>query len=283
MDQILQSVGIQYPYLLGAIETLGLFFGAVVLIELCYDWFNNRTKRDFKESLADLGVYIGHELVGRITATIVFLAVLSWVARFAFFEIPINAWSWVALFFLTEFVYYWSHRLEHRSRLFWSWHSVHHSSTEFNATTALRLAWLEPLVSWYVLVPVVLLGFDVVQTILMFQILLTYQTWIHSKKIPKLGVLEKIFNTASSHRVHHGSNQRYLDKNFGAVLIIWDRMFGTYEPETEPVVYGLTEPIRTKNPALINLIEPAQIASKIAGQGGWVQKLSWIFAPPGRE
>lgn len=280
MDQILQSAGVNFPYLLGAIESLGLFFGAVVLIELGYDWFMSRKSRDFKESFADLGVYIGHELVGRLTTTIVFLAVLSGVARFAVFQIPINPWSWFALFFLTEFVYYWTHRLEHSSRLFWSWHSVHHSSAEFNATTALRLSWLEPLVSWYVLVPIVLLGFDVVQTILMFQILLTYQTWIHSKKIPHLGAFEKIFNTASSHRVHHGSNPRYLDKNFGAVLIIWDRMFGTFEPETEPVVYGVTEAIKTKNPAVINLLEPARIVSKIAGQGSWTQKLRWIFGPP---
>jgi sterol desaturase/sphingolipid hydroxylase (fatty acid hydroxylase superfamily) len=253
----------------------------VVLIEIGYDWVKNRKKRDFKESLADLGVYIVHELVGRLTATIVFLGVLSWIARFSLFQIPINTWSWLALFFLTEFMYYWTHRLEHRSRLFWSWHSVHHSSTEFNASTALRLAWLEPLVSWYVLVPIVLVGFDVVQAILMFQILLTYQTWIHSKKIPHLGAIEKIFNSASSHRVHHGSNPRYLDKNFGAVLIIWDRMFGTYEPETEPVVYGLTEPIGTKNPVLINTIEPKRIAEKIAAQESWIQKLRWIFAPPG--
>lgn len=277
MDELSRQIYEFYPQVIDVIDVLGIVFAGLVLLELGYDWFYKRNQRDFKQSIVDLGVYVGHEFAGRFVSTLIFIAALNWVSRFSLFTFQVNAFSWVVCFVFGDFVYYWTHRLEHRIRFFWTWHSVHHSSHEFNGTTALRLAWLEPFVAWYSLVPAVLLGFDVIQVVVTFQILLTYQTWIHTKKIPYLGRFEYIFNSPSSHRVHHGSNQIYLDRNFGAVFIFWDRIFGTYQRETEPVTYGLTTPIDTNNPVKVNLLEPLNIWRGLAKATGFRAKVSWVF------
>lgn len=126
----------------------------------------------------------------------------------------------------------------------------------------------------------VLIGFDVFQVLLLFQILLTYQTWIHTQKIGKLGVFEKIFNSPSSHRVHHGSNPEYLDKNYGALLILWDRMFGTYAPEKAPVKYGLTTDIGTNNPITVNFKVPLDTLYGLWRVRGLRNKARWLFSGP---
>jgi sterol desaturase/sphingolipid hydroxylase (fatty acid hydroxylase superfamily) len=272
------------PEVLKAADQVLLAFGALfivlIAVELAYDYFSKNSKRRFVQSFVDLGVYIGHELAIRFGGSLVFLGALTFAARFRFFELPINLWTWIGGLTLADFLYYWSHRLEHTCRLFWSWHNVHHSSTDYNGTTALRLAWLEPFVSWYLLVPMVLVGFHPLHVLILFQVLLTYQTWIHTQKIGKLGRFEAIFNTPSSHRVHHGSNPKYLDKNFGAVFIVWDRLFGTYEPEVEPVKYGLTQDINTNNPLQVNLHAPAKLIRelfKAQSIGGYFR---WLLGAP---
>jgi sterol desaturase/sphingolipid hydroxylase (fatty acid hydroxylase superfamily) len=272
------------PEVLKAADQVLLAFGALfivlIAVELAYDYFSKNSKRRFVQSFVDLGVYIGHELAIRFGGSLVFLGALTFAARFRFFELPINLWTWIGGLILADFLYYWSHRLEHTCRLFWSWHNVHHSSTDYNGTTALRLGWLEPFVSWYLLVPMVLVGFHPLHVLILFQVLLTYQTWIHTQKIGKLGGFEKIFNTPSSHRVHHGSNPKYLDKNFGAVFIVWDRLFGTYEPEVEPVKYGLTQDINTNNPLQVNLHEPAKLIREISKAKSMTAYFRWLLGAP---
>ena len=156
---------------------------------------------------------------------------------------------------IADFLYYWEHRAEHSIRFFWAYHNVHHSSTEYNLTTALRLSWLEVYFLWIFYIPMALMGFHPLQILIAVQITALYQIWIHSQKIGRLGILEKIINTPALHRVHHSSNPKYIDKNYGAIMIIWDRLFGTYQPQTEDPIYGLTENINTNNPLKINAIE----------------------------
>ncbi len=263
-----------------ALVLLGFFFFFLILVELVFDFLSKNPNRNFKQSFVDFGVYVGHEIAGRLGGALVFLATLSFASNFRVFQLPLNLTTWIAGLVLADFLYYWSHRLEHRCRLFWCWHNVHHSSSDYNGTTALRLGWLEPFVSWYLLVPMVLIGFDVFQVLLLFQILLTYQTWIHTQKIGKLGWFEKIFNSPSSHRVHHGSNREYLDKNYGALLILWDRMFGTYAPETTLVKYGLTTDIGTNNPITVNLKVPLDTLQGLWRVRGLSNKVRWLFSGP---
>ncbi len=161
---------------------------------------------------------------------------------------PGDWWVWVLLFFADDFSYYWFHRISHESRFFWASHVVHHSSTHYNLSTALRQTWVPmtyfPFWLW---MPAV--GFAPWMVLLAQSWSLIYQFWIHTERVRKLPrFLEGFLNTPSHHRVHHGSNQVYLDRNYGGILIIWDRLFGTWEPEGERVRYGLTKNINTFNP-----------------------------------
>lgn len=182
-----------------------------------------------------------------------------------------------------DFIYYWNHRFMHESRWLWAIHVVHHSSEHYNLSTALRQPVLDVTGMF---VPYGLLasaGFrpDTIETARGINLL--YQYWIHTETIPKLGWFEKVFNTASAHRVHHGSNRKYLDRNHGSILIIWDRLFGTYqeEDEQEPVVYGLTKNIDTFNPVRIATHEFDDILTDVASADGWPERLSFAFRGPG--
>ena len=160
---------------------------------------------------------------------------------------PGDWWVWVLLFFADDFSYYWFHRVSHESRLFWASHVVHHSSTHYNLSTALRQTWVPmTYLPFWLWLPAV--GFEPWMVLLGQAWSLIYQFGIHTERIPKLPrPIEYVFNTPSHHRVHHGSNKVYLDRNYGGILIIWDRIFGTYEGEGERVRYGLTKNIGTYN------------------------------------
>ncbi len=180
-----------------------------------------------------------------------------------------------------DFIYYWNHRLMHESRFMWAIHVVHHSSQRYNLSTALR----QPVADSFGLsVPYGLLALagirpEVVGTARGVNLL--YQYWIHTDAIGKLGPFEKVFNTASHHRVHHGVNRQYLDRNHGSILIIWDRLFGTFEPEEEPVVYGLTKNVDSFNPARIATHEHADMLRDVAGATSWRDRLSFVARGPG--
>ena len=178
---------------------------------------------------------------------------------------------------IADFIYHWEHRTEHQIRFFWVYHNVHHSSMDYNYTVASRLSWVETFFLWIFYIPMALIGFDPWLIIIAVQINAAYQTWIHTQKIDRLGILEKIVNTPSLHRVHHASNSNYIDKNFGGILMIWDRLFGTYQPEEETTVYGLTENINTNNPIKINAIEYQRIGKYIAESKSWKEIWQSIF------
>lgn len=180
-----------------------------------------------------------------------------------------------------DFLYYWNHRLSHESRWLWAVHVAHHSSERYNLSTALR----QPVAEGFTMsVPYGLLGLLGVRPAIIEQargINLIYQFWIHTEAINKIGWLEKVLNTPSHHRVHHGSNRQYLDRNHGSILILWDRLFGTFEEEDEPVVYGLTRNIESHNPVTIATHEWRDIAVDVARSRTWSERFSYLLRGPG--
>jgi sterol desaturase/sphingolipid hydroxylase (fatty acid hydroxylase superfamily) len=194
---------------------------------------------------------------------------------------PGDWWVWVLLFFADDFSYYWFHRISHESRGFWASHVVHHSSQHYNLSTALRQTWVPmtyfPFWLW---MPAV--GFEPWMVLLAQAWSLIYQFWIHTERIRKLPRwFEAIFNTPSHHRVHHGVNDQYLDRNYAGILIIWDRLFGTYEPEGERVRYGLTTQLRTYRPVRVAFHEYIAMWHDIRRAGRFRDKVGVVFRGPG--
>jgi len=180
-----------------------------------------------------------------------------------------------------DFIYYWNHRFMHESRWLWAIHVVHHSSERYNLSTALRQPVAEHLGSFLPYGVLALLGVrpSVIETARGVNLL--YQYWIHTEAIGRLGPAEEVLNTASHHRVHHGSNRQYLDRNHGSILIVWDRLFGTFAREEEPVVYGLTHNIDTFNPVRIATGEHVEMLRDVARADNWRDRLSPVFRGPG--
>lgn len=200
------------------------------------------------------------------------------------FKFPANAWwTWVALFFVDDLVYYIFHRVSHESRLFWNFHVVHHSSEHYNLSVAVRQSWFSGLLHWIFYAPIMLLGFAPWMFALMHGFNLIYQFWIHTKLVKKLGWLEYVLNTPSHHRVHHGVNEQYLDKNYAGVLIIWDKLFGSFTPETEEPRYGIIRPLESYSPLWINVHAWAEMLDALRSRRGIAAKLRCIFSSPYME
>lgn len=196
---------------------------------------------------------------------------------------PGDWWVWVLLFFADDLCYYAYHRAHHRIRLFWATHVVHHSSQHYNLSTALRQDWT-PFSSIFFWAPLALLGFQPWMILLAISWNLLYQFWIHTEQIRRLPApFEAIFNTPSHHRVHHGANEQYLDRNYAGILIVWDRLFGTFEPEGERVRYGLTNNIETFNPVRVAWHEFAAIGRDVRAATSWRDRLGYMFKGPGWE
>ena len=200
------------------------------------------------------------------------------------FKFPADAWwTWVVLFFVDDLVYYVFHRVSHESRLFWNFHVVHHSSEHYNLSVAVRQSWFSGILHWLFYAPIMLLGFAPWMFAVMHGFNLIYQFWIHTKFIKTMGWFEHIFNTPSHHRVHHGVNNPYLDKNYAGVLIIWDRMFNSFVRETEEPRYGIIKPIHSYNPLWINTHGWVEMYEAIRRQTSFAKKIKCIFASPNMD
>ena len=235
----------------------------------------------WKDSAASVSMGLGNVAVmfaGKAIALAVFTALYS--VRFV--EWDAAFWgTWVVLFFADDFCYYWFHRLSHSIRFFWAAHVNHHSSTHYNLSTALRQSWTGPLITWVFWIPLPLLGFHPAWVLLFQSTNLLYQYWIHTEVVGRLGVLEWVFNSPSHHRVHHGSNPLYLDRNHGGILIIWDRIFGTFEEEVEAAEYGLTRNIQTHNPIEIAFHEWRSLWADVRGAASLRDAIGYLVHPPG--
>ena len=207
----------------------------------------------------------------------------SFVWQYRIYTMPDEWWVYLALFLGLEFCYYWYHRASHEVFLMWATHSTHHSPNEMTLSAAYRLGWM-PFLSftWVFFLPLVFIGFSPILVFTMLSINLMYQFWLHTKLIGRLGILEGILNTPAAHRVHHASNPIYLDKNYGGILILFDRFFGTYaiEQEGEEIVYGLTHPNYSSNPVEVVFRVWRDLISKVFKTSGLKNKIRMIFLPP---
>lgn len=227
---------------------------AITGFEVCLDLATKKERR-WKDTLANCAIFVAHQVIEKTA-----IASLGFVALLPFFyvtplSIPMTVWTWVLALLAADFTYYWMHRLEHQHRVLWASHSVHHSSQDYNLTVGFRLSVVEGFFEWAFLIPMILVGFNPFHAIVALILVAQYQHWVHTERVNKLGWLDEVFNTPSVHRVHHGSNTQYLDKNYGGILMIWDKLFGTFAREDEKVAYGLTRNIHTNNPIKITFIE----------------------------
>jgi sterol desaturase/sphingolipid hydroxylase (fatty acid hydroxylase superfamily) len=226
-----------------------------------------------------LAFFIGITFLGMAAF---YVGAYFYAAQFAVFDIPTTWASFAIALVLADLAYYWEHRILHRINFLWATHSVHHSSPFFNISVAYRHGPLDGFWPLFFHLPLVLLGFNPILILVVELLVQLYQTALHTEVIGKLWKpIEMIMNTPSHHRVHHGSNPKYLDKNYAGIFIIWDRMFGTFEEEEEEVVYGLVKPIDSINPFVAFFHGFTRLAADVWNMPGFMNKLGVFFGPPG--
>ncbi len=240
-------------------------------------------RHDNKDMFSSISLALGRVPVSAITKGIaIYFYIL--IFQFRFFKIPGNYWwAWVICFFSDDFSFYWFHRFSHQIRFLWASHKVHHSSEKFTLISGLRVPWTSDLTGnflFWAWMP--LIGIEPYMIIFMKSANVFYQFWMHTESIRKLPKwFEAVFNTPSHHRVHHGSNMEYLDKNYAGTLIIWDKLFGTYQEEIFKPKYGLTEDIKSFNPFVIAFHEWKNMLRDIKKAKNIRDGLCYCFKPPG--
>jgi sterol desaturase/sphingolipid hydroxylase (fatty acid hydroxylase superfamily) len=259
------------------------FFILLLTIEAWFSYKENKELYEKKDTWSSLALGIGNVITGFITKALIF-GLFSLLYKYRILTLDSSAWwVWVLVFFADDFSYYWFHRASHHINWFWASHVVHHSSQRYNLAAALRQTWTGNATGSFLFwawMPLV--GFHPLLVLLMQQISLIYQFWIHTETIGKLPRwFEFFFNTPSHHRVHHGSDLKYLDRNHAGILIIWDRMFGTFRKEEERPNYGLTRNVNTFNPILIAFSEWKHLYRKMVASNSPKQAVKYLYKPPG--
>ncbi|KRA32544.1 MULTISPECIES: sterol desaturase family protein [unclassified Nocardioides] len=235
-----------------------------------------------RDSVTSMFMGVGALSLGIVFRAVSFLFYVFLYVHVAPWHLPADHWAtWVAVFIAVDLLWYTYHRCSHRIRLIWAAHQAHHNSNYFNTSTATRQKWNQ----WFeslIWIPLPLLGVPPWMVLAFFSFNLIYQFFTHTETIGKLPrAVEFVFNTPSHHRVHHGSDKVYLDRNYGGVLIIWDRLFGTFQPELHRPTYGLTTPIHSNNLLELQFHEYAAIVRDVRGSRSWRSRLGYVFGPPG--
>ena len=255
---------------------------AIIFAEALISNWQNRKYYKREDTYCTVGLLAGNIVMAFAIKGLV-LAFHFYLYQFRIFDFAntIPLWAmWILTFIMIDLVFYVYHRMSHRTRFLWAIHLSHHSSEEMNFAVSFRQAWFGPIskIPFFMTLP--LLGFD--PTIIAVAGVMSTLWGIvgHTQIVDKLGPLEWVFNTPSHHRVHHGSNKQYIDKNYGNLLIIWDRMFGTFEPEEEPVTFGLVNNVNTFNPAKITFMAWSSMIEDIKNKNDFSEMLNAIFGPP---
>jgi sterol desaturase/sphingolipid hydroxylase (fatty acid hydroxylase superfamily) len=260
------------------------FFALLIAIEAYIAVRHAREEYDGKDAGTNIALGFGSIVFGFVLG---FIQAFFYdaVYRIAPFQMPMNAWwAWTILLFVDDFAYYWFHRFSHEIRFFWNFHVVHHSSNQYNLSVAVRQSWFSGVAHWIFYLPAALVGFPLWAFVTMHGLNLLYQFWIHTKLVKKLpAFLEYILNTPSHHRVHHGINNPYLDKNYAGIFIIWDRMFGTFVEETETPRYGIIKPIDSHNWLWINTHGWAEMFEAMRQRKSFRGKVRCIFGSPNMD
>lgn len=252
----------------------------LLMLELAWDALSGK-RTSFWEPLANWSFYLLNKAAEATLYGMIIGVTFVLIEDFAITELPINYMTWAICLIACDFSYYWMHRCEHRVRVLWALHSVHHSSEEYDLSTAVRLFWFLDFTLWIFFAPLLIIGFNSLQVLSCMLIVFTYMTWVHTQKIGKLGWFDKYFNSPSTHRVHHGANRQYIDKNYAGILVIWDRMFGSYEPEVEKVRFGLTNPVDSNNPFEIGFHEIISLWNDLRSTDSWAVRFNYLFKGPG--
>lgn len=258
-------------------------FIVLILVEMLIAWRVDTRRYEPKDTLTSLLLGTGSTIAGALTGAFVF-AIALWISQFALVKIGYVWWAWPLCFLLYDFAYYLFHRSAHRVRWFWASHVIHHSSQHYNLSTALRQTWTGFISASFVFGLPLFLFFPPAMVFFCVGINLIYQFWIHTEAIRRFPRwFEAVMNTPSHHRVHHATNPRYLDKNYAGVFIIWDRMFGSFEPERDDDAprYGIIKNLGSFNLLWAAFHEWIGIAKDVATVRGWRNKLGYLFAPPG--
>lgn len=248
--------------------------------EMWHSWHHNKKLYNARESFGSLIVGLGNVAinfifkVGLIYGAIFIYNLVPW-------RMPLNWWTLIPCLIIFDFCSYGAHLVSHFQRFFWAAHVVHHSGVNYNLTVSFRLSWIQHLKILFIL-PVGLVGFHPVIFFVTNQILVLFQFWQHTEYIKKLHpIIEYFIVTPSNHRVHHGSDEKYIDKNFGVMLTIWDKLFGTFQKEEERPTYGLTTPIKnSSNPLYLNFHEYKDMVDDVKSTKNWKKKLWYIFGSP---
>lgn len=259
------------------------FFIITLILEIIVDARARSNSYETKDTVTSISMGLGNVFLGLISKVLVFAIFYYLYSNFRIFTIPFVWWAWILILFAEDFIYYWFHRTSHLSRFFWASHIVHHSSQKYNLSTALRQTWTGSFLSFLFWLPLPLLGFHPVMILAQMSISLIYQYWIHTELIKKMpGWFEAVFNTPSHHRVHHATNPQYLDRNHAGIFIVWDKLFGSYEPEIEKPVYGLVTNITSYNPLYVAFHEWVNLFRDIfSSKISLVDRLKYFIKPPG--
>jgi sterol desaturase/sphingolipid hydroxylase (fatty acid hydroxylase superfamily) len=261
-------------------------FIILIILEMVLGHFRkDKAHYEPRDTLTSLAMGLGSQVAGVLTAGLVAAATV-WMWNHRLFTIPMNSIpAWIAIFLLEDMTYYWFHRLSHERRFWWASHVNHHSSQHYNLSTALRQTWTGGINgSWILWLPLALVGFPPAMIFIEKGISLVYQFWIHTEAIRRFPApFEAVFNTPSHHRVHHARNPRYLDRNYAGILIIWDRMFGSFEPERddEPCHYGVVKNLGVFNPLRVAFHEWLAIGADLLTAKSPKEVLGYLFGPPG--
>ena len=258
-------------------------FISLIILEVIFAIKTQRELYEVKDAATSISLGLGNLFIGIVTKTFI-LVFFLWIYKYRLFTISYDAWwAWVLVLFADDFSYYWMHRAAHGIRWFWASHVVHHSSERYNLAAALRQTWTGNFTGAFIFwswMPLV--GFHPGMIMLMQSVSLLYQFWIHTEAIYKMPKwFEFFFNTPSHHRVHHGSDLLYLDRNHAGILIIWDRMFGSFQPEEFTPTYGLTKNVKTFNPVKVAFHEWINIGKDVGRSKTVKDVLGYLLQPPG--
>lgn len=278
MQLSVDALNAEFDLVLVAFLGLGVLVAAV---EFVHELFTGKLRWGrIKEMLASFSVQIPSTLLEKSIGAVILFALFAVYQRIPW-RIEIGWGSLIAVIILADFIHYWSHRWEHEIRAMWTWHSVHHSSPVYNFSTSFRVVFFRALPDMFYYLPLVVLGFHPLLVVAALSLVGIYQIWLHNDLIGKLGPIGWVFCTPSHHRVHHGSDEKYLDKNYGGILIIWDRLFGTFQPEEETPTYGLTKPIESVNPVVVHFHEVRALWRDLRRARSWSEVAGYLFGPPG--
>lgn len=256
-------------------------FFALIGVEVWVAKRQGRSLFRFPIAIADLSCGIGNQVSAILFGGLLFAGYVWLFDTVAPIKLSADdAWVWAVGFLLTDVVYYFWHRVSHRCNAIWAAHVVHHHSQDYNLAVALRQAWFTQFSNMFFFFSLALLGFPPVVFAVSLSVNTLYQFWIHTQTIDRLGPLEWVFNTPSHHRVHHGINPHYIDKNYAGIFIVWDRLFGTFAPEQETVVYGTVTPFESTNSAWANFVLWRELSMKAKALPRWRHKLAVFLGPP---